>query len=197
MRFQLLQHVQQPNLTSPGAGRDRLEPESPLEREVAKRLTAAGYRVKQQESVGHFRIDMVIESDGKRLAVECDGDRYRTPESINEDTARQAVLERLGWEFVRIRGSAFYRDPDAALRRVFDRLEELGIKPVAPEEQEPEPPPADAAPAKSLVEELEELLGRPPVPVAPPPAIAAEAAPAEDAEPKKATKPRRKFGRAP
>ena len=83
------------------------------------------------------------------------------------------------------------------LRRVFDRLEELGIKPMAPEEQEPEPPPADAAPAKSLVEELEELLGRPPVPVAPPAAIAAEAAPAEAAEPKKATKPRRKFGRAP
>jgi very-short-patch-repair endonuclease/DNA polymerase III delta prime subunit len=107
LRFQLLQHVQQPNLTTPGLGRARLEPESPLEREVARRLAAAGFRVKQQVSIGHFRIDMVIESEGKRLAVECDGERYRTPESLTEDIERQAVLERLGWEFVRIRGSAF------------------------------------------------------------------------------------------
>jgi very-short-patch-repair endonuclease len=196
LRFQLLQHAQQPNLAPPGSQRDRLEPESPLEREVAKRLSAAGYRVKQQESVGHFRIDMVIESDGKRLAVECDGDRYRTPESLGEDTARQAVLERLGWEFVRIRGSAFYRDPDAALRRVFDRLEELGIKPAGPE-PEPVPLPVDAAPPKSLIEELEDLLSRPPA--LPPPPVAVVAAEGEvvAAEPKKVAKPRRKFGRAP
>jgi hypothetical protein len=107
------------------------------------------------------------------------------------------VLERLGWEFVRIRGSAFYRDPDAALRRVFDRLEELGIKPVGPEEREPEAPPVDASPPKSLVEQLEDLLGRPPALPSPPPAIATadgegEAAPTE---PKKVTKPRRRFGR--
>jgi very-short-patch-repair endonuclease len=196
LRFQLLQHAQQPNLSPPGSQRDRLEPESPLEREVAKRLAAAGYRVKQQESVGHFRIDMVIESDGKRLAVECDGDRYRTPESISEDTARQAVLERLGWEFVRIRGSAFYRDPDAALRRVFDRLEELGIKPAGPE-PEPLPPPVDAAPPKSLIEELEDLLSRPPALPSPPVAVVATEGEVVATEPKKVAKPRRKFGRAP
>lgn len=197
LRFQLIQHAQQPNLAPPGAERDRLEPESPLEREVAKRLTAAGFRVKQQMSIGHFRIDMVIESDGKRLAVECDGDRYRTPESLGEDIARQAVLERLGWEFVRIRGSAFYRDPDAALRRVFDRLEELGIKPDEPVEPEEvsAAPVEESAPAKSLVEELQELVGRPVVPATPSAAVAGEGEPTES-QPKKA-KPRRRFGRQP
>jgi hypothetical protein len=103
----------------------------------------------------------------------------------------------LGWEFVRIRGSAFYRDPDAALRRVFDRLEELGIKPVPPEEPVPESPPAEAAPPKSLVEQLEELLGRPPALPSPPAAVVATEGEAPPAEPKKATKPRRRFGRAP
>ena len=190
LRFQLLQHAQQPNLTSPGAERDRLEPESPLEREVAKRLTSVGFRVKQQMSIGHFRIDMVIESDDKRLAVECDGDRYRTPESLGEDIARQAVLERLGWEFVRIRGSAFYRDPDAALRRVFDRLEELGIKPCAPEEISVAP--VEESPAKSLVEELQEMTGRPVVPATTPDAVDAQTT---EAEPKKTARPRRRFGR--
>lgn len=193
LRFQLLQHAQQPNLAPPGAERDRLEPESPLEREVAKRLTAAGFRVKQQMSIGHFRIDMVIESDDKRLAVECDGDRYRTPESLGEDIARQAVLERLGWEFVRIRGSAFYRDPDTALRRVFDRLEELGIEPVALEEIEVAPV-EEAVSGKSLVEELQEMMGRPVVSAATSASPATEGEPT-DSEPKKAAKPRRRFGR--
>ena len=41
--------------------------------------------------------------------------------------ARQAVLERLGWRFVRIRGSNFFRDPEKAMKPVFDRLEQEGI----------------------------------------------------------------------
>ncbi|HEY0939751.1 MAG TPA: AAA domain-containing protein [Steroidobacter sp.] len=206
LRFQLLQHVQQPNLAPIGAGRERLEPESPLEREVAKRLTAAGFRVKQQMSIGHFRIDMVIESGGKRLAVECDGDRYRTPESLGEDIERQAVLERLGWEFVRIRGSAFYRDPEAALRRVFDRLAELGIEPIV-EPVEPEQasaaPAEETGPPKSLVEELKEWAARPgssPT-TSTPVAVAGESMSSQltdsgsaESGPKK-TRPRRRFGR--
>jgi very-short-patch-repair endonuclease/DNA polymerase III delta prime subunit len=159
LRFQLLQHARDPGSTPLHLDtHDVPRAESPLEREVAKCLAAARFRVKQQMSVGHFRIDMVVENGERRLAVECDGDRYRSPESINEDTARQAVLERLGWQFVRIRGSAFYRDPDAALRRVFDRLSELGIEPIEEGEEAPEV----AAPAQStLIEELEALRSSP------------------------------------
>ena len=114
----------------------------------------------------------------KRLAVECDGDRYRSPESLAEDTARQAVLERLGWQFVRIRGSAFYRDPDAAFRRVFDRLSELGIEPPdASEDREAEAPPDSA-----LIAELMALRA--------PPAVPALAAP-DAAANKPVRKPRR------
>ena len=42
---------------------------------------------------------------------------------------RQAILERLGWKFARIRGSAFYRDPDLAMKSVFNLLNELEILP--------------------------------------------------------------------
>jgi hypothetical protein len=42
---------------------------------------------------------------------------------------RQAILERRGWTFVRIRGTAFHRDREAALVPVFTRLQELGIRP--------------------------------------------------------------------
>jgi hypothetical protein len=42
---------------------------------------------------------------------------------------RQAILERLGWKFIRIRGSEFFRDPEKTIGKVFVRLESLGIKP--------------------------------------------------------------------
>jgi len=48
---------------------------------------------------------------------------------IVEDLGRQAVLERLGWRFIRIRGSEFYRDPDGTVRRVFVQLERMGVHP--------------------------------------------------------------------
>lgn len=186
LRFQLLQHAREPDPQLPAAAQELSKADSPLEREVAKRLRDAGFRVKQQMSVGHFRIDMVVENGEKRLAVECDGDRYRSPESLAEDTARQAVLERLGWQFVRIRGSAFYRDPDAALRRVFDRLSELAIEPIKVEEVVELA--ADAAPKKTLIEELGELRA---------PAIAPNVASSAAVLQKPASKPKRKFGRTP
>ncbi len=43
--------------------------------------------------------------------------------------ARQAILERLGWRFVRIRGSQFFRNPDIAIEPVFTRLRALDIPP--------------------------------------------------------------------
>jgi hypothetical protein len=142
--------------------------------------------VKQGMSVGHFRIDMVVENDARRLAVECDGDRYRSTESLDEDTARQAVLERLGWQFVRIRGSSFYRDPDATLQRVFDRLRELGIEPTRLEEEEEEISEGEAAtPAKTLIEELEELRVTSAVPPSTPLTAASESLPKAVGRPRK------------
>jgi superfamily I DNA and/or RNA helicase len=72
--------------------------ESPFEREVANRLVRLGYKVIPQWRVGHYRIDMVVEGDGKRIAIECDGDKFHPHEKLADDMARQAVLERLGWE---------------------------------------------------------------------------------------------------
>jgi len=100
-----------------------------LERLVLKRLLTAGFRVKSQWVVGHYRIDLVVESSRGRLAVECDGDRFHSIENVAQDMARQAVLERVGWRFVRIRGSQFFRDPDFAMKPVFERLSQLGIGP--------------------------------------------------------------------
>jgi very-short-patch-repair endonuclease len=129
IRHRLLQHVRDPEASIRNFEEEVGRTESPFELEVLKKLTNAGFKVKTQIEVGYFRIDMVVEGNGKRLAVECDGDRYHPIEKLADDMNRQAILERLGWKFARIRGSAFYRNPDQAMESVFKRLEELEIFP--------------------------------------------------------------------
>jgi len=116
--------------------------DSDFERDVYRHLIARGYRVKVQHRVGRFRIDLVVEGRRGRLAVELDGDAYHGPDRWEADRNRQAILERLGWTFHRIRGSAYYRDPDAALTGLWDRLENLGIRPADAPDPSPPPPPA-------------------------------------------------------
>jgi hypothetical protein len=79
--------------------------------------------------IGTFRIDLVVEGDGKRLAIECDGDRYRPLEKLPEDMERQSVLERMGWIFAHIRSSEFLRNPTRAMKPVFEKLQMLEIPP--------------------------------------------------------------------
>lgn len=123
LRLRLIRHAENPNASFQALAQQEGHVESEFERLVLQRLTAAGYRTRAQWEVGYYRIDLVVEGGGKRLAIECDGDRYHPPEKLDEDMQRQAILERLGWTFVRIRGSQFFRDPDAALLPVFAQLE--------------------------------------------------------------------------
>jgi very-short-patch-repair endonuclease len=105
--------------------------DSDFERAVLRRLLARGHRPVPQFRIGGYRIDFVLTApDGRRLAIECDGDAYHGPEQWDNDMHRQSVLERVGnCVFVRIRGSIFAREPDAALRPLWQRIEELGIVP--------------------------------------------------------------------
>ena len=74
--------------------------ESDFERALLRRLTKRGYRVRPQVGALGFRIDMVVEgANDRRLAIECDGDRYHGPERWADDMRRQRTLERAGWRF--------------------------------------------------------------------------------------------------
>lgn len=100
-----------------------------FEVDVYRRIADRGYRVLPQYKAGRKRIDLVVEGRS-RLAIECDGDRFHTDENFDEDMARQRQLERANWRFWRVRGSTFYRDPDAALAPLWERLKEQGIDPM-------------------------------------------------------------------
>lgn len=104
--------------------------ESPFEEAVALYLTKKKYHLVQQWKVGAYRLDMVVICNGKKIAIECDGERFHSgAEKIREDMERQTILERLGWKFIRIRGSEYYRNPDKTMEHVLTLLSENGIEP--------------------------------------------------------------------
>ena len=131
-RGELLRDCAHPPVPSPVVDDLDERCETDLEREVLRRILARGYRrVKVQHVVGQYRIDVVVEGPDGRLAIECDGDTHLDVDDWEADRARQAVLERAGWTFERIAGSAYFRDPDGTLDPLWQRLDDLGIRPAA------------------------------------------------------------------
>jgi len=103
--------------------------ESEFEKRVLRELLARGYKVQSQVQVGNYRIDLVVYGMNDCLAVECDGEKSHPFEKWEEDWQRQLILERAGWKFARIRGSAYFRYPEEAIYKLIYALEETGICP--------------------------------------------------------------------
>ena len=130
MRLNLIQYANNPNTFLEAVDTIERKSESPFEEAVAKSLISNGYSIEQQYAVGSYRIDMVVSYENKKIALECDGEAWHSSEAqIRSDMERQTILERIGWEFIRIRGSEYYHNPDKAMDRVKSKLTELGLKP--------------------------------------------------------------------
>jgi very-short-patch-repair endonuclease len=129
LRRQLIEHAEDPARLMSALEEKEKRTQSSFEREVMKRLLAAKYRVSPHWRIGTYRLDLVVEGGGNRLAIECDGDRYRPLEKLPEDMERQSVLERMGWTFTRMRSSEFLRNPAGAMKPVFEKLEKMEIPP--------------------------------------------------------------------
>ncbi len=133
LRRRLILHARDPHAASAEAADAKARAESEFERMVIGRLVENGYRVRPQWQVGAFRIDIVVVgAEEQKIAIECDGDRFHPPENLPADLARQRILERLGWRFIRVRGSEFFRAPDETMARLRSRLAGLGIQPIGP-----------------------------------------------------------------
>lgn len=103
-----------------------------FEVDVAIEIMLKGYRVIPQYKVAGKRIDIAVEGGKSRLAVECDGDHYHgTAEQQEHDIHRQRQLERCGWDFFRIRSSAFYYDKQKSMDDLWRMLKERSIDPIA------------------------------------------------------------------
>ena len=110
--------------------------ESVFEEKIAKYLISEGYHIEQQWEAGLYKIDMVALFQDKKVAIECDGEKWHsTEEQIREDMERQNVLERCGWEFIRIRGSRYFKNPESTMKTLIEELNGKGIYPESMEDK--------------------------------------------------------------
>jgi very-short-patch-repair endonuclease len=145
LRRRLIEYARDPGARRREMQRAKSRAESPLEAEIIQRLVARGYSVHPQVWVGEYRIDMVIRDGNREAAVECDGDRFHGLDQIAHDMRRQAVLERAGWRFVRVRGTRFFKDPEGTIDWLCDELARLEVKPVSVAASSPAPNAGDLA----------------------------------------------------
>lgn len=129
LRHRLIEYAKDPKAFMAMLEDKQKKTGSEFERLVLAKLISEGYTVTPQWRVGTYRIDLVIRKKEEKIAIECDGDRYHTLETLGEDLEREAILRRLGWTFIRIRGSEFFRNPDKTMASVFTRLSDLGMTP--------------------------------------------------------------------
>lgn len=109
------------------------EPPSPFgswfEVEIYNELTKLGYTLVPQYPVSKYRIDLgLIFPNGSKIAIECDGDQYHGIEEYQNDIMRQKVLERCGWQFIRIRGCEYFSDKSNTIAKVVEVLKDLGYE---------------------------------------------------------------------
>lgn len=130
MRKRLIDYAANPHALDVQHTEIEAHSESPFELAVATNLSDRGYHLVQQWKVGAYRLDMVALCGKKMVAIECDGERWHSgEEKVREDMERQTILERLGWRFIRIRGSEYYRAPEETMERVVSELTAFGIEP--------------------------------------------------------------------
>jgi very-short-patch-repair endonuclease len=160
LRALLIGHVRDPSARQRKIQAAQSRAQSPFEEAVISRLINAGYSLRPQHWVGHYRIDMVITDGDKQIALECDGDRFHGTDQIPHDMARQAILERAGWRFIRVRGTRFFRDPDATMAWLFREFEKAGIGPARQAMTHESPDEASGRVRERLVLRAHEIMER-------------------------------------
>jgi len=128
LRYQLLSYFANPLKEETESNREKCE--SNFEKNIFDDIVSKGYRVIPQYSAANYRIDLVVQGEKSKLAVECDGDHWHTSvEDRERDFLRERVLQRAGWTFWRVLGSTYYNNPKKALESLWEKIEEMGIRP--------------------------------------------------------------------
>ncbi len=135
--------------TGPGGGH-----QSPFEAQVARALRERGWEVQPQIGSAGFWVDLGIadpDAPGRYLAgVECDGATYHSSATARDrDRLRQAVLEGLGWNILRVWSTDWFHQPRATIDRLHEQIERAAKRRPARRPSRPDPArPADAEPPR-------------------------------------------------
>lgn len=108
-----------------GNSNEREKCQSDFEKNVFDDLVKEGLDVFGQVPCAGFFIDfVVIDRDGRRMALECDGDfHYEEDGDLREeDYQRQDIIERYGWLVYRIPVRRYYADPRMTIEHLLSAL---------------------------------------------------------------------------
>jgi very-short-patch-repair endonuclease len=100
--------------------------DSQFEQHVMTALVERNIKVYSQYPCCGFFIDIVAVQEDRRIAVECDGEWIHLDEQGQlriEDLERQEVLERAGWEVLRIPYRSWREDRGAQITRIVNALQ--------------------------------------------------------------------------
>lgn len=97
-----------------------------FEKEIYKELRKNNIDVTSHFKIGKYEIDFVInDENGKKIAIECDGDDYKSKEEYEADIIEHDVLTRCGWKFIRLRASQFYANKEKTVSELMNRIETI------------------------------------------------------------------------
>ena len=127
LRRGLLEYIKE---TSASKSQENTQELTSLEVAVGRALELSGFTVHTNWQTGSGQLALVVAGRGRLAAIDCQGERwYASNEEVLEEQCRQAVLTRLGWDFIRVRGSEWYAAPDKVLARLQGSLQAMGIEP--------------------------------------------------------------------
>ncbi|MCP1772749.1 very-short-patch-repair endonuclease [Neisseria perflava] len=130
-------------------------PDSDFEIAVINALAKHGYQCEPQVGVNGFFLDIAVRNPNRPqqflIGVECDGATYHSAKSARDrDRLRQEILEGLGWEIHRIWSTDWFKNPEAALMPILNRLEVLKQKYPCQEGNDDTSPPQENSPVEPV-----------------------------------------------
>lgn len=97
-----------------------------FEKEIYKELKNNKIDITSHLKIGKYEIDFVVnDKNAKKIAIECDGDELKSKEEYEEEMAKQEVLTRCGWKFIRLRASQFYANKDKTVFELINKINSI------------------------------------------------------------------------
>ena len=99
--------------------------QSPWEKNLYESLVSLGHEPEIQKSAGPYFLDLALTMNGKKLAIEVDGEYWHTDISgqrLERDIVRDNNLEKMGWEVIRFWVHDLKYDLDNCIKRIEKRL---------------------------------------------------------------------------
>lgn len=103
------------------------EPLPEFEAFIKEKLEEKGFKVEGHTSSGHILTGLIVSKNNHKVRVVCDSEKWQEEMELDEEMSKQAVLERIGWQFIYLSATHFYTDEKRSLKDLVEQLEEKGL----------------------------------------------------------------------